>query len=85
MGAPELKSHALAPRLWHSAPRGCASVIDGAPEVVYFDLTDRKVVNVSRHAAFDHHPVWAADGCTLMFTSKRSGDLDLWMVDVCAG
>jgi Tol biopolymer transport system component len=47
------------------------------------DVRDGSTRNVSNHAAFDHQPAWLPDGCGLLFTSKRSGDLELWLADVC--
>jgi Tol biopolymer transport system component len=31
------------------------------------------------HQTMDHHPVWSSNGLNIAFTSKRSGDLDIWV------
>jgi hypothetical protein len=37
--------------------------------------------NVTDHAAADWEPAWSPDGKTLAFTSHRSGNSDIWLLD----
>lgn len=50
---------------------------DGSP-----DLSIEALVRVTADPAWDRDPAWTSDGGALVFTSDRSGNTDLWRVEV---
>jgi len=47
---------------------------DGSPDTIV-QVTDNKA------AAFDDSPTWSMDGEKIFFSSNRSGNSDLWMIN----
>ncbi len=44
--------------------------------------TGGKRIPITSHPAYDDTPRWSPDGRTIAFTSTRSGNFDVWTVDV---
>ncbi len=39
-------------------------------------------VPITKHPAYDDGPAWSPDGSQIAFVSTRSGNFDIWLVDV---
>ncbi len=44
--------------------------------------TGGKRVQITSHPSYDDGPSWSPDGMRIAFVSRRSGNFDIWMVDV---
>jgi len=49
------------------------------------ECRDNPVRNLSQHAAQDGSPVWSPDGAWIAFTSRRDGNLEVYLVPVAGG
>ncbi|HXV99770.1 MAG TPA: DPP IV N-terminal domain-containing protein, partial [Anaerolineae bacterium] len=58
-----------------------ASDRTGAGDIFALDQTGQ-MTNLTNHPSADWNPVWSPDGGMLAFTSHRSGDSDIWLLDV---
>jgi WD40 repeat protein len=58
-----------------------ASDRTGAGDIFALDQAGQ-LANLTNHPGADWNPVWSPDGGMLAFTSHRSGDSDIWLLDV---
>ncbi len=58
-----------------------ASDRSGAGDIFVADSSGQ-IRNLTNNPAADWNPVWSPDGKTLAFTSHRSGNSDIWLLDV---
>ncbi len=57
-----------------------ASDRSGAGDIFVFDQAGQ-IRNLTNHPSADWDPAWSPEGTTLAFTSHRSGDSDIWLLD----
>jgi Tol biopolymer transport system component len=60
-----------------------ASDRTGAGDIFVLDKTGQ-IRNLTNHPEADWQPAWSPDGKTLAFTSHRSGNSDIWLLDIVA-
>ncbi|MBN1217585.1 MAG: PD40 domain-containing protein [Anaerolineae bacterium] len=58
-----------------------ASDRNGAGEIFVLER-DNQVRNLTNHPGADWEPTWSPNGATLAFTSHRSGNSDIWLLDL---
>jgi WD40 repeat protein len=57
-----------------------ASDRTGAGDIFVYEQSG-ELRNLTKHASSDWAPAWSPDGYTLAFTSQRSGNSDIWLID----
>jgi eukaryotic-like serine/threonine-protein kinase len=90
-----LQPGGAAARLLYASPDslGRFAVVDGDRVVVESQTVRQNVAEWSNAASHsltqgrqaDRQPVYSPDGRSILFTSDRSGNLDLWMVSIATG
>ena len=60
-----------------------ASDRTGAGDIFVLDKTGQ-IRNLTNHPEADWQPAWSPDGKTLAFTSHRTGNSDIWLLDIVA-
>lgn len=58
-----------------------ASDRQGAGDIFALDQSGQ-IINLTNNPSADWDPVWSPDGKMIAFTSHRSGDSDIWLLDV---
>jgi len=59
---------------------------DGSPDIYVMDLATKALMKVARHDfAIDTEPQWMLDGQTLLFTSNRGGQPQIYQTNVYSG
>jgi hypothetical protein len=58
-----------------------ASDRSGVGDIFILDQAGQ-IRNLTNHPAADWDPAWSPDGTMLAFTSHRTGDSDIWLVDI---
>lgn len=66
------------------SPDGRKIAFASGPDIWVMDADGGNKRQLTTNEAFDWHPSWSPDGREIAITSKRSGDLDIWVLDVKA-
>lgn len=70
---------------WANAPETAKIVFtssrDGNNEIYTMNPDGSESINLTRHPADDHHPVWSPTGEQILFVSNKDGLFDLYLMD----
>jgi TolB protein len=66
-------------------PMARASPLSRNSEIYIFDVADGVLTQLTDEPTSDTHPTWSADGSQIAFVSLRSGDADIYVMNVGNG
>ena len=57
---------------------------DGSPDIYVQDLLNNELIRVTDHPAIDTEPAWSKDGQSIVFMSDRTGQPQIYQMEVGA-